>query len=487
MSAFQVPPNYSIYGELPNPVELIQTTVEGRSPSGESFYINSGNARVTINDDACIVASSTLRRKFKVSTRHRPFKVILSMTRVPHVIGVMTDSEIVWDDGSMHSCPNPCGSVDVTVQFHWGGCASDAAGWWSIEKQVDDYPYRKNWIAAVTAIHPTDKWVYVPYPHAEYYIATDVHVDQPTCENSWMPIAHEIAMLDTILPIELHNIVGEYVGCAMQAFGPFDHMHAVHGGVHVEDEGGHISVYNPDEKYEFNVKSQYGIKMFDNHLIIDKNECFVFMDFDDMKDSYPNIACDPSMFIQCGDKSFKIGINFISYATGCAGSSWDTSELSWPAYISNWHTVVEWQSPLHVSSHHSQCAYCNKTCVTIGGFHVNVPAFGNCQIRIRRIGTRVAIVLTGKQGVHGQIHEIAIDGVHPTVLDAGTLLWYGSDYSTSFDGNVDMRFFGDCICVARSDGKFVTYAGEAAHSTSGASSLDGTQAESSGPGSRTHD
>jgi hypothetical protein len=89
---------------------------------------------------------------------------------------------------------------------------------------------------------------------------------------------------------------------------------------------------------------------------------------------------------------------------------------------------------------------------------VNVPAFGECGVHLDKKDTRILIAMTGVQGIHFQIHDVA-SGEH--MLTRATLLMWATDRTASCRMDGQMMFFGDGISLRNRDGDWISYGGAA--------------------------
>jgi hypothetical protein len=83
---------------------------------------------------------------------------------------------------------------------------------------------------------------------------------------------------------------------------------------------------------------------------------------------------------------------------------------------------------------------------TGNGVPAIIPSFGSCGVQVNRIGTRVAIVLFGKHGVHFQIHGTS-----------GMLSYY-SDDAHSFSEDAESLFTGTGLSIVDINGKWIAFA-----------------------------
>jgi hypothetical protein len=100
----------------------------------------------------------------------------------------------------------------------------------------------------------------------------------------------------------------------------------------------------------------------------------------------------------------------------------ERAELS----VGRWHYVIDDAKVTELPF----CDKCDKTCITMNGYHINVPEFGRCAFHIWRRGKRTLFAMAGPAGTHFQIHE-----------DGKLVSFWTDGYPT--DG--DIMFTGDVV------------------------------------------
>jgi len=284
----------------------------------------------------------------------------------------------------------------------------------------------------------------------------------PAVEDPYLPSVADIVNLDTRLPLELHSIVGEYVGNSHRMTiatitNPPAGVDAdvrkfyVDSRVQIINFENRILVKFSDDRAPLNLETSVW-DMFENHLVVRCGGLLHVIDINNAKNTFTSI-CSPFGRLVCGPSSFINHLAHLSYENARrVDDKWDVTYWDFPANIGHHHYV---RNELARTVEVSYCARCAvgapTTCIDVHGIHVNVPAFGRCDVSVYRTGSRVTISMTGKQGIHFQIHDTLSDD-----LTASTRIAYGTYNIYSFPDNAVPVFTGDGISVKDINGRWIT-------------------------------
>jgi len=269
----------------------------------------------------------------------------------------------------------------------------------------------------------------------------------------YLPSAKAISIIGTRLPLELHSIIGTYVGnehITWSAAGEIGMPDAVKmyldNHAHIIDYGNYLRVQCATKALGFDMT---GWSMFENHLVILHVDKVFVVDLNDFKDGYTSTTVR-SGHLTCGPSSFKIDDTYYSYerATPIVAEPWEVQSSMLVMNIQRRHYIVR---NLSYAVEMAHCPLCANTCISMDGIHVPVPAFGKCSVHMHRIGTRMTIVMVGTRGIHFQIHDTPRMG-------APQRLAYDTDTTHKFPEFVPFILFtGAAITLKDVAGKWVTY------------------------------
>lgn len=392
-----------------------------------------------LHDGASLRDGASLHTACGFEIDSTPVKVMLAQTNngMRRTIGVMTKNKIMWRTMGLDStdalceCVNPCGSTDVDIR--WRG------GWWSMKRRL----------APLGKASPED----CPFGH---YIATDLPFKIAPYERFDPPLISET----TDLPVELCVIIGEYAGIATAVWN-CSRKGINRCGVRIFPSHNRMRISRYDRLQQdglpYELTGMHGYSVFENHVVVYDGVGVTILDTNNMDREHIKLPWpDPTDFeAMCLPNSFKIGNRAYSYdafaqltAVGPAGPE-TFRDIERTIDIAHDHLVIGYID----DDYPLKCGMCNSTCITVKclGIHVKVPPFGKCQLHVIQRGSRVAIVLSGKQGWHFQLYDLtghmAIPDDDP---DASSLLMYCGKYDEPCE-NASITFFGDGVCIGASD------------------------------------
>jgi hypothetical protein len=447
------------------------------------------NLKIILTPEACVViwhgglrppktpnTAQSFMHTFRICGEHR-VKILLALTHngTQHVVGLMTPDKITWytEDAFSHECTNPCNSVDVDVR--WRG------GWWSITKVVEAR-HMKSWITASLDVYGNMDVANKAIPTRDaHYIATDIPFGQHemACKDFWLPSIGEVVMMDYRLPIELHAIIGEYAGLTNRALN-CRHEFMRYRGHAAGDRGESPSImhveYWKNTLYVGTVESTPNdcgrsrcnlliedatcYSAFENHVVVRCGGRIMILDLDDMDRPHTRLRISDDGELSCSHGMFCLGFHRYSYAAynelaevdehdDCRDFDYDTNV----GFGHHMYGYVMDEYQLGRCGDEKRGDLCDSTCITFSpiDIHVKVPAFGRCKLRAMLRGTRVAIVMTGAQGYHFQIHDVPPhNGI--VNLDGTTLLMCANDYAMKCTDKAKVVFFGNGVCVETTEG-----------------------------------
>lgn len=298
----------------------------------------------------------------------------------------------------------------------------------------------------------------------EFFIGEPMTLSVP-----YAPSWQEISGMDTKLPIELHMIIGTYVGNITYRR---DHGHGPQWAFSnsracIERTApSKLSVTRGRSVLRFDANAW---DIFENHIVVADGGWVFIIDTDHFKELYPPHRIQTG-HLRCGPTSFKLGETYYSYSDVPRPIYDDWCEYDWGKVmnIEDKHYVeTDHNSPLYREIiEMPQCDLCNCTCMTIMGqrfagrcLHFRLTPVGKCGIRVHRTGTRTTVVLSGPSigGMRFIIYDIADKARGRTDLTLDSILLDGYDNNRMFPDDALILFAGDGISIADVNGDWHSY------------------------------